>query len=320
MECVSFLLLVFLGVPTLMTVLTSIWGLDPTYRLKTLKTPPIPPSLKALRKKEIKNVITFYSKLFKCSSKETGVLLTFGGRVELLWTKSGVKFTITYMAECLRIIFDLLSGMPIKDHKTWVSRYSNGVPKLFGMEGRAYFGELILLKKEGKDVPEKVLRVCRMLISLCALFRCMSPEHVIKLSTITDPWTGDGFLDEKNAKKALSNLGFLQLKKRIKSPTFLWSNKSGVNARYAFLSAGLDLLAMMDRPFVWYSYIRYCISMSYYLWLIIFILFTISMIPVYILNQFRELFLEEGAVLHLGRLTVIKEMRGKARVVGITDY
>jgi hypothetical protein len=313
-------LLVFLGFPTLMVVLTSIWGIDPHFRLKTLKTPPIPPSLEALDKKELTNVITFYSKLFKCSSKETGVLLKLGSRVDLIWTKSGVKFTITYLAECLRIIFDLLSGMPIKDHKTWVSRYSNGVPKLFGMEGRNYFGELIILKKNNEDVPNNVLRVCRMLISLCAIFRCMSPEHVIKLSTITDPWTGDGSLNEKNAKLALSNMGFYRLKGRVKSPTFLWSNKSGVNARYAFLSAGLDLIAMMDRPSVWLSYVRYCYSMSYYLWLIVFVLFSISMIPPYLLNQLRELFLEEGAELHLGRLTIIKEMRGKARVVGITDY
>lgn len=303
-----------------MLVLTSIWGIDPSYRLRTLKTPPIPPSLEPIERKELKNITIFYSKLFKCSSRETSVLLTIVSRVELIWIKSGIKFTITYLAECLRIIFDLLSGMPIKDHKTWVSRYTNGVPKLFGMEGRKYFGNLIDLKRSGSEVPENVLRVCRMLISLCAMFRAMSPEHVIKLRTITDPWVGTSFLDEKHTKVALRTMGFGHLKSRVKTPRFLWSNKSGVNARYAFLSAGLDLIAMMDRPSVWLSYVRYCWSMSYYTWLIVFLLFTISMIPPYLFNQLRELFLEEGALLHLGRLTIIKEMRGKARVVGITDY
>jgi len=320
MEGISFLILVFLGVPTLMVVLTSIWGIDPSFRLKTLKTPPIPPSLKEMDKKELKNVITFCSKLFGCSSKETGVLLLLGSRVEIIWTKSGVKFTITYLAECLRIIFDLLSGMPIKDDKTWVSRYANGVPKLFGQVGRQYFGYLITSKLEGKDVDNNVLRVCRILISICALFRAMSPEHVIKLGTITDPWTGSGSLNDNDVRDALRRIGFSNLRNTVKKPRFLWSNKSGVNARYAFLSAGLDLIAMMDRPSVWLSYVRYCIRMSYYTWLIIFILFTISMIVPYLLNQLRMLFLEDGAELHLGRLTIIKEMRGKARVVGITDY
>jgi hypothetical protein len=115
-------------------------------------------------------------------------------------------------------------------------------------------------------------------------------------------------------------MGFAKLRMDIKSPSFLWSNKSGVNARYAFLSSGLDLLAMMDRPTIWIAYLKYCFKMSYFLWSIIFILYTISLFPLYFLNQLRELFLEDSALLHLGRLTIIKEMRGKARVVGITDY
>jgi hypothetical protein len=287
--------------------------------LKNLKVSPLPPSLEAMDKKEIKNIITFCSKLFGCSSKETGMLLALGGRVELIWTKSGVKFTITYLAECLRIIYDLVSGMPIKDHKTWVSRYSNGVPRLFGMEGRRVF-DILIREKSPKNVELPILRVCRLLLSLCSVFRAMSPEHVIKLGSITDPWIGNDYLDDKHVKKALSNMGMYGLRTRVKSPSFLWSNKSGVNARYAFLSSGLDLLAMMDRPSIWLSYLRYCIRMRYYLWTIIFLLYSIALLPVFILNLLVDVITEEGVSLHLGRLTIIKEMRGKARVVGITDY
>jgi hypothetical protein len=43
------------------------------------------------------------------------------------------------------------------------------------------------------------------------------------------------------------------------------------------------------------------------------------MLPLWILNYFRETFLKEGASLQLGRLAIVKELRGKARVVGITD-
>jgi hypothetical protein len=319
MEGICVLLLAIFYFPTVLSILTPLWGVDEKYRLKNLKTAPLAPSMKPMDKKEVKNVITFCSKLFRCSSRETGVWLLFGSRVEMMWTKSGVKFTITYLAECLRIIFDLLSGMPIKDHKTWVARYSNGVPKLFGMEGRKYFGELITLKHEGKEVPSSTIRICRLLISLCALFRAMSPEHVIKLGTITSPWTGSGYLDEKNVKRALRNMGFTKLRDSVKTPSFLWSNKSGVNARYAFLSYGLDLLAMMDRPSVWFSYLRYCVAMRYVIWTLIFVFWSLSFIPVFLLNLLYNLWTTEGAELHLGRLTIIKEMRGKARVVGITD-
>lgn len=201
-----------------------------------------------------------------------------------------------------------------------MSVYANGVPKFFGMEGRSVFDKLIISKRDGKDVDTDVLKVCRLLITLCALFRGMSFEHVIKFNSVTSPWTGTGYLPDRLIKRSLDNMQFTNLRRTIKSPRFLWSNKSGVNARYAFLSSGLDLLAMMDRPNIWLSYLKYCFHMSYFRWGIIFILFTISLFPLYILNQLRELFLEEGAVLHLGRLTIIKEMRGKARVVGITDY
>nr|WAY16596.1 putative RNA-dependent RNA polymerase [Rhizoctonia solani mitovirus 63-MNR] len=319
MECICILVLAFFWFPTVLSILTPLWGVDEKYRLKNLKVAPLAPSMEPMDKKELKNVITFCSKLFRSSSKETTVWLLLGSRVEMIWTKSGVKFTITYLAECLRIIFDLLSGMPIKDHKTWVARYSNGVPKLFGMEGRRYFGELIALKIQGEEVPQSTLRICRLLISLCALFRAMSPEHVIKLGTITDPWTGEGYLNDKNVKRALRGMGFADLKRGIKTPSFLWSNKSGVNARFAFLSYGLDLLAMMDRPSVWFSYLRYCIRMNYVIWTLIFLFWSFSLIPVFLINLFYNVLTTEGVELHLGRLTIIKEMRGKARVVGITD-
>nr|UJQ92563.1 MAG: putative RNA-dependent RNA polymerase [Mitoviridae sp.] len=320
MEVLKAFLLLFLISPSYFTVMTLIQGIDPKYRLKNLKVAPLPPSLKAMSVKEVKRVFHFCSIMFKVNNKEMGFLLRLADRIISLQTKSGWKFTITYLAECLRIVFDLLSENPMKDGKTWVSVYANGVPKFFGMEGRSVLGTLIESKRNGLDVKSDVLRISRLLITLCALFRGMSFTHVIKFTTVTSPWTGTGYLQDHLVKSALSRMQFNHLKNRIKSPTFLWSNKSGVNARYSFLSAGLDLLAMMDRPSIWFAYLRYCIRLRYFRWSIIFILFTISLFPLYILNQLRELLLEEGALLHLGRLTVIKEMRGKARVVGITDY
>jgi len=320
MEVIESLLLLFLAFPSYLTVMTLIQGIDPRYRLRNLKVAPIPPSLEAMSVKEVRRVFHFCSIMFNVTNKEMGFLLRLADRIISLQTKSGWKFTITYLAECLRIVFDLLSENPLEDGKTWVSVYANGVPKFFGMDGRSVFGSLIALKQSGQEVNSDVLRISRLLITLCAIFRGMSFSHVIKFDSVTAPWAGTGYLPDDLIKPALLKMGFSNLKNRVKSPSFLWSNKSGVNARYAFLSSGLDLLAMMDRPTIWWSYLKYCYQMSYYLWIIVFVLYSISLLPLYLANQLRELFIEEGALLHLGRLTIIKEMRGKARVVGITDY
>lgn len=320
MEVLEFILLLFLGFPSYLFVMTLIQGIDEKYRLKNLKVAPIPPSLEAMSAKEVKRFFHFCSIMFKVTNKEMEFLIRFADRIILLQTKSGWKFTITYLAECLRIIFDLLSENPLKDGKTWVSVYANGVPKFFGMEGRRVLGNLIISKRNNGVAESDVLRICRLLITLCSCFRAMSFNHVIKFDSVTSPWTGTGYLQDDLITRALRNMNFTRLRSDVKSPVFLWSNKSGVNARYAFLSAALDLLAMMDRPSVWIAYLKYCFRMSYFLWAIIFILYTISLFPLYLFNQLRELFIEDGALLHLGRLTIIKEMRGKARVVGITDY
>jgi len=320
MEVIEYFILLFLFSPTYFTVMTLIQGIDPKYRLKNLKVAPLPPSLEAMSVKEVKRFFHFCSIMFKVTNKEMGFLLRLADRIISLQKNSGWKFTITYLAECLRIIFDLLSENPLKDGKTWVSVYANGVPKFFGMEGRKVFDILITSKRDGLDVDTDVLKICRLLITLCSCFRAMSFEHVIKFGTITDPWAGTGYLQDKLVRKALRNMNFTNLKRTIRSPSFLWSNKSGVNARYSFLSAGLDLLAMMDRPTIWWSYLKYCYHMSYFVWGTLFLMYSMSLFPLFFLNQLRELFFESGAELHLGRLTVIKEMRGKARIVGITDY
>lgn len=86
----------------------------------------------------------------------------------------------------------------------------------------------------------------RAIISLISLFRVQCPEHVLKFNTVTDPWKGTGSLTDLEIQRALAamNLG----KFKLKSPKFIWSNKSGVNARFAFLSVGLDLLALISNP------------------------------------------------------------------------
>jgi hypothetical protein len=314
------LFLIFMLAPGIGTTLTVLYGVDPNYRLTNLKTASVAPQMEPMKSKELIRYMHFLSILLKLTNKETKVLLLVADRSLSIWKLSGVKFLITYLAECLRVIFDLLSENPIKNDKTWVSCYSNGVPKLFGMPGRTYFEELLVSKRTGNPVEVNSLKVCRALISACAMFRSLSPEHVVSFKTVTSPWTGTGSIPTASLEKVVANMALRDIRKGLKSPSLIWSNKSGVNARYAWLSAGLDLLAMMDRPSVYLAYIKYCVHCRYYVWLTYFIMMTISLLPVFLLNLLMKILFDKSADLDLGRLAVIKEMRGKARVVGITDF
>lgn len=196
-----------------------------------------------------------------------------------------------------------------------MAQYSNGIPKIVGIAGR---DALVTLEKEARGgTPSRLIMFGRAIISLIALFRVQCPEHVLKFNTVTDPWLGTGTISDNDIRRGLSNMKLGRLK--LKSPTFIWSNKSGVNARFAFLSVGLDLLALISNPRIWISIIKYCIRVRYIIFPIIFILLSIMLLPIWFLNYIRERFLGEGYNLQLGRLAIIKELRGKARVVGITD-
>lgn len=118
MEALEYFLLLFLVFPSFLVVMTLLQGIDPKYRLKNLKIAPIPPSMAAMSDKEVKRFFHFCSIMFNVTNKEMGFLLRLADRIISLQKNSGWKFTITYLAECLRIIFDLLSENPLKDGKT----------------------------------------------------------------------------------------------------------------------------------------------------------------------------------------------------------
>jgi len=196
-----------------------------------------------------------------------------------------------------------------------VAQYSDGIPKIVGMKGR---DAIILLSREAEGgSPSRLIMFGRAIITLIALFRVQCPEHELKFRTVTDPWNGTGTLSDAEIRAALAAMKLGEL--RLKSPKFIWSNKSGVNARFAFLSVGLDLIALISNPRIWIGIIKYCIHVRYIIFPIIFILLSVLMLPLWFFNYCRESFLSEGVNLHLGRLAIIKELRGKARVVGITD-
>jgi hypothetical protein len=150
----------------------------------------------------------------------------------------------------------------------------------------------------------------RALLSALHVFRVVSPNHVLSLSTITDPFKGVGTrLDEGLVKKALSNMGFTPLKPKFRN--FSVSYKAGVNASQAFLSSPFDLVALMSNLKLYTDHLRLAYSFKFYRYITFFCVSSIFCLPLYLFKVWIPIY--------YGRLHFIKELKGKTRVVGITN-
>nr|UJQ92445.1 MAG: putative RNA-dependent RNA polymerase [Mitoviridae sp.] len=281
---------------------------------RRLKTSPKGAELKPASIEELPRMISVLKSLLGLTTKESQILYEISGRMVSLIQKSGVKHTIAYYSEVLRLCFEYLSGRRMKNTKTWVKTWQSGLPKVIGSHTRDFIivnrGKLI--SNHPGLLTDRGFLIFRAVISTVAIFRSLSPKHVLNFDSVTAPDTGTGTLSTKDIKGALRSLGITKLK--VGSPYFFWSNKAGVNAQYAFISIGLDFLGLIGHPKVYFSHITYSLRMGYVMYLIVFLLMTLWSLPLFLLSY------PILGVLPLGRLSIVKELRGKARVVGITDY
>lgn len=279
-----------------------------------MKRPPKAEGLKPSSLKELPRMVNILETMLKLNSKEVSILFEIISHMKVLFQKSGVKFTIGYYSEVLRLIFEYLSGRGMRQTKTWVKVTKSGLPTVIGKRVRDYLTrnrDLIVSNSPVLSTHRDFI-ILRAVISTVALFRTMSPKHVIKFDSVTAPYTGTGTLSDDQILRALRSLGITVLKP--KKPYFFWSNKAGVNASYAFISIGLDFLALLGHPRVFFNYVVYSYKMGYYLFLFVILIMTILCLPIFIMEY------PIHGCFALGRLSIVKELRGKARVVGITDY
>jgi hypothetical protein len=281
--------------------------------LRTLKTPPPALELKPVTEKEFSRVINLVSLVFNTTHGQKAILNDIKSRILQVWKNSGVKFTIIYLSECLRLVCVYIAEDGIQNKKTWVATYcKTGLPKILGIKGRKYIIDYRNAINDGTASSDVSLKFARVLISVLSFFRMMSPAHVLNFGTVTDPLKeGSVPLPRRDIVRGLSSMGIRRVKTR--SPRFIWSNKAGVNTRYAFLSIGLDLLGVIAVPRIWWSMLRYAFHMGYYLFCFIFVMASLWCLPFFII------FTPLVGFFRLGRLSIVKELRGKARVVGITD-
>jgi len=178
-----------------------------------------------------------------------------------------------------------------------------------GLENKLLFESLVRDLERGLQ-PSAFIRA---LISTFSIFRALSPkDHIPNFETVTGQFKGlSPTLDKDLIRSALKSLDAFTYfeNKRLKSPIFFMSTKGGVNANIAYLSIGLDLIALMRNPSIYVSVFKYAFRLRYFHYISVLILVTIICLP----------FILFPIDLSLGRLGLIKELRGKCRIVGITN-
>jgi hypothetical protein len=272
-------------------------------------------------RREHSRMLRIISLLFNLDKSTTRKLHKVLDDFMSILSESGTKFLAQYWSECFRLIGQFISGTKISNNKTWVKVYKNGLPKILGNDFKQFIENQVkildsmkLTEMQGNTQNQNISPLFRAIITLFAWNRGIGVKHEIRFDSVTNPHSGLRLsLDLDIIKESLAKLSLdnCNLVKRLSKPTFFISNKSGTNSKLAFLSFGLDTVGFIRNPKVLLAYIKLCYKLNFILLLIVFILCIIICLPLSLLILYHPIY--------LGRLAIIKELKGKARVIGITD-
>jgi len=227
-------------------------------------------------------------------------------RIERLVKTNGFNFTFKYLKECLRLTTLYLAGTPVTtkaDNAVGVRVNQYGLPVIIPSA----------LRKE-LSLAEASRITTRTVLTLLSMFRVFPTKVKPDLSSIVEPFSGiNRSLD--NIKMIVVKLvgtkkvGFGSIKGFI-------SESSGPVAKKATWGAGLDALALLSQPRVAIVVIKRLISSKAYPYIISLLVTWVIVGPFYVV------FCVLGALdpLPLGRLSVVYDQAGKARIVAMANW
>jgi hypothetical protein len=210
-------ILLIVNIITVLTILANILLWVERRRLYNLKGN-VGLDLKPLTLKELPRYILMIAILLQLTNSQTKELLSLGSRIEHLWIKSGVLFTIQYLSECFRMVGNFIAGRGVPNHKSWVSHYKNGLPKILGLKLSHEIEKMKILI----NLDEKPRPFDRAIITVLSIFRTLSPKKWIpNFKTLTDPFIGESqTFNKEDIKRALKSMGAFEFNFKLSKPTF----------------------------------------------------------------------------------------------------
>lgn len=230
--------------------------------------------------------------------------------------RSGFQFTFKYLKTVLHLVVRFLSGRPLLVYAPkgmpYVSIDSNGLPKVLPLKLRRFLIDCDL-SKDSKSVGA--------ILSIISIFRVF-PTHVKpKLDTIVSGFTGSVKSFDFNKLK-LACIDLLSEDRISREPKFqckvIGGESAGPNGFKAAWSSGIDALAFIHNPKLLFSlslwYWKFSKVLLVWLWLLI----SIGVIPYTLLLSFSPVLRSNPLI--AGKLSVVYNVAGKARVIAITNW
>jgi len=229
-------------------------------------------------------------------------------RIEKLF-KNGHNFAFLYLKECLRLVIRFIAGSP---EAVWpgkgiiVARDSRGLPYILDSATRRIFVEW----KNHKLLVTAYL-------TLLSVFRVFPTKVSPKLDTIVSDFSGlSKTFDSSSIRLALKDLFGKRIVLKPHAPELINLESASPNGRKSAWGSSIDALAFLWSPWNFYSFMVYQFKFGsnwFTLWATV-LMFLAAPLVIF--------FMIMGVMpkIHLGKLGVVYDQAGKARVVGITNY
>lgn len=164
--------------------------------------------------------------------------------------------------------------------------------------------------------PRSNVNVVRMTLTILSIFRVFNYHPKVDLSSIVEVHGGETkVLPSEEVTFAVKRL-FPNIKLKWRAFTGFVSESAGPNGNKATWSSGMDALAFIHYPRNLLSFLKIGLITRSYGYIIWFCFLILLFSPMYIIILLCKLM----KPLHLGRLSVVYDQAGKARIVGIANW
>lgn len=221
-------------------------------------------------------------------------------------SRKNIRMVFEYLKDCYTVVQFHRAGFAFQDFKHHVSLDKRGLPRIIPIELRNRMDN----------------RACFLAVSsILALYRVMPWWPKVSLETILAPFEGlSKTFDVKILTKGKDNLCKLAGLRRgfrlkmLKSRA-LNIQTAGPNGKVSLDSSFIDGMALLSYPRVLLAVLGWNVLNKS--WSILFQLITLLSVsfPFFLYVKYIK-----NQKLHLGRLSIVKDVAGKSRVVGITNY
>lgn len=245
--------------------------------------------------------------LITSTKGNVSALKLLNSRIVKLVETSGWTFCFLYLKEVIRLTIRALAG---QSETSWnnsiprVKRDSHGLPTIIPLSLRKCL-----------ITPEKNIAIVRVTLCILSVYRVFKVPVKPSLDSITEPFNGlASTFPCLRISKALKMLDLRPIK--FSSFKGFISEAAGPNTKFSSWGATIDALAFIEYPRQFITFVRIALLTRSFQYLALFLIIILLYGPVYILARTFGLI----TPLRMGKLSVVYDQAGKARIVAITNW